>query len=152
MLNYQKAIVCDAEILTEIAHSSKRFWIYTDEQMSLWKEDLTITENYLSNNLVYKVYNENKLIGFYALKFDDSENCYEIDHFWLTPENIKKGFGRHIFKNAVSQLSVLYQTKFFLVAEPNAIGFYEKMNGRKIKSMQSKIPGRTLDIYEFLMN
>ena len=36
-----------------------------------------------------------------------------------------------------------------LIAEPNAIGFYQKMNGSAVGKFQSKISGRVLDIYEF---
>ena len=90
-----------------------------------------------------------KLIGFYALKFDETENCYEIDHLWLLPENINKGYGKHIFQNIISQLSTLNQKRCILTAEPNATGFYQKMNGKIISTFESKISGRMLEVYEF---
>ena len=152
MLNYEKAIADDATMLTQTANNSKQYWNYSDEQMLLWKEDLKVDADYISNNIVYKAFNENSFIGFYALRFDMQKKCYEVDHFWLTTDNINKGFGRQIFENIVSQLKLLDQTKFFLIAEPNAIGFYQKMNGKKIESIESKIFGRTLDIYEFMVN
>ena len=152
MLTYQKAIIDDAQLLTKTANDSKRYWNYSDEQMSLWKEDLKVDADYISNNIVYKVFNENSFVGFYALKFDNKENCYEVDHLWLRTDNINKGFGRQIFEHIISQLTSSDQTRFFLIAEPNAVGFYQKMNGKKIKSIESKISGRTLDIYEFMIN
>ena len=149
MLTYKKATVDDGELLTNISTTSKRYWNYSEEQLLLWKEDLEINEKYLLSNLVYKVFYSEKLIGFYALKFDETENCYEIDHLWLLPDNIKKGYGKHIFQNIISQLSTLNQTRCILTAEPNAIGFYQKMNGKIISTFESKISGRMLEVYEF---
>ena len=152
MLSYEKPTANDGEQLTQIAYSSKRYWNYSDAQMLLWKDDLTIDSNYILDNLVYKVINQKTCIGFYVLKFDDNETCYEIDHLWLMPENINKGFGAIIFKNIIAQLSELKQKRCTLIAEPNAIGFYKKMNGKIIRSFESKIPGRMLDVYEFKTN
>ena len=152
MLRYEKAAANDCEQLTQIAHSSKRYWNYSEAQMLLWKDDLTLDANYILHNLVYKIFHQKTLIGFYALKLDETENCYEIDHLWLLPENINKGFGAIIFKNIIAQLSQLQQKRCTLVAEPNAIGFYKKMNGKIIRSFESKISGRMLDVYEFKIN
>jgi hypothetical protein len=148
-LTYLKADVNDSEQLTEIAVSSKKYWGYSKLLMKIWKNDLTITINYIKENIVYKIYQDDLLIGFYALKFNEQYNCYEIDHLWLTPENINKGFGRLIFNNIINQLLKRKQSKAIAIAEPNAAGFYSKMNGKVIGQFKSKPKGRLLSIYEF---
>lgn len=148
-LVYEKATAKDHSLLTDIVYLSKKHWKYTDEQMNLWKDELTIDEGYIQLHPVYKVFYNKVLIGFYALKYDNEEDCYEIEHLWFTPENINKGFGRQVFRKIIEQLSFLKQHRCILTAEPNAKGFYKKMNGNIIKTFESKIPGRMLDVYEF---
>ncbi len=148
-LTYLKADVNDAQQLTEIAISSKKYWGYSKSLMKIWKNDLTLTINYIEENIVYKIYHNDLLIGFYALKFNRQYNYYEIDHLWLTPDNINKGFGKLIFNHIIHQLLHKRQSKAIVIAEPNAIGFYNKMNGKVIGQFESKPKGRLLPIYEF---
>ena len=75
--------------LTEISFVSKKYWNYSDEWMEIWKDDLTITENFITNNYVYHLENDaNEIVGFYAfVKFD---NYIELDSLFVSPEYIGK--------------------------------------------------------------
>jgi ribosomal protein S18 acetylase RimI-like enzyme len=147
-LTYSDANVEDAELLSSIAFNSKKFWGYSDELMNVWRSDLEISTQYILKNKVVKVFLEEKLIGFFGIKFIDS-SIAEIDHLWIKPENIRRNFGRDIFNHIIDYLLANGFNKTTLIAEPNAIGFYQKMNGQIVGKSQSKISGRILDIYEF---
>lgn len=147
-LTYLDANVEDAELLSSLSYSSKKFWGYSDELMNLWKSDLEISNQYILENKVVKVFEKNRLLGFFAIKLDGELNA-ELDHLWLKPENIKRNYGRQIFKHIIENLANEGFSKMTLIAEPNATGFYQKMNGKIIGKFQSKISGRFLDIYEF---
>jgi ribosomal protein S18 acetylase RimI-like enzyme len=147
-LKYLDANVEDAELLSSLSYSSKKFWGYSDELMNLWKSDLEINNQYIRENKVVKVFDEDNFLGFFAIKIDEELNA-ELDHLWLKPENIKRNYGRQIFKHIIENLASEGFSKMTLIAEPNAIGFYQKMNGKAIGKFQSKISGRFLDIYEF---
>ncbi|HKI79253.1 MAG TPA: GNAT family N-acetyltransferase [Ignavibacteriaceae bacterium] len=147
-LTYKDAIPSDSKMLSATVIASKKTWGYSDDLINLWKSELQISKEYIRRNKVIKVYNENKYIGFYGIKFNEP-NSPELDHFWLTPENIRKGYGKIIFNNISNYLKAEGYNNFFLVAEPNAKRFYEKMSGKVIRQSQSKASGRFLDIYEF---
>src|SRR5438552_828188 len=100
--------------------------------MQQWKEELEISVDYIIKNEVVKVLYDGQLIGFYALKFDNASQCYEIDHLWLLPEFMGKGFGKQIFEHILKMLAVKGQRKAILESDPNAAGFYKKMNGKII--------------------
>lgn len=117
--------------------------------MDLWKEDLGISRDYINENEVTKVLLNGKLIGFYALKFNETMECYEIDHFWLLPEFIGQGFGKRVFRHIMETLAKKNQTKVTLSSDPNAAGFYEKMHGKIIGQKESKVSGCYLPIFEF---
>jgi hypothetical protein len=147
-LEYIDANAEDAELLSSLAYSSKKFWGYSDELMSLWKSDLEISSQYILENNVVKVFDGGNLLGFFSIKLDEEQNA-ELDHFWLKPENIRLHYGQRIFNYITEHLANKGFSKVTLIAEPNATGFYNKMNGNVVGKFQSKVSGRFLDIYEF---
>lgn len=150
-LKYQRAKKKDFSELTRLANISKKHWGYSEDLMELWKEDLEINTDYINENEVMNVLSDGQLIGFYALKFDNTNECYEIDHFWLLPEFMGKGFGKQIFHHIMKTLADKGQSKAILEADPNAAGFYEKMNGKIIGQRESKVSRRYLPIFEFIV-
>jgi ribosomal protein S18 acetylase RimI-like enzyme len=147
-LTFVDAEIKDSKLLSSIAFNSKKNWGYSNGLMNLWKEDLEITEDYIRENKTVKAFDGKTFLGFFAIKNIDIQNA-ELDHLWLKPENIKKNYGREIFSHIIEYLSSNGIEKMTLIAEPNAIGFYQKMNGSPVGKFQSKISGRVLDIYEF---
>ncbi len=150
-LTYQTAAIADAALLSAISYASKQFWGYSAELMNLWKSDLEITAQYILDNTVVKVFDNENLIGFFAIKPEEN-NSAELDHLWLKPENIQRNYGRQIFQHIIEDLANKGYSKMTLIAEPHAVGFYQKMNGRVVGKFQSKIKDRVLDIYEFQVN
>ena len=61
-----KSTIADSDILTEITKKSKAYWGYSDVQMQNWSELLTITENYIETNPVYKLLHNDFTIGYYS--------------------------------------------------------------------------------------
>jgi hypothetical protein len=149
-LTYIKAVPDEHTFLTEIVIQSKKSWGYSDELMTLWKPDFVINAAYISENDVIKVLDRAIFIGFFALK-KNAGAVMELDHLWLTPDNIRKGYGRQIFKQIFDILRSKAIKQVSLVAEPNAKGFYDKMGGVVTGKLHSKISGRDLDIYEFIL-
>ena len=147
-LVYINANVEDTELLSFVAYSSKKYWGYSEEQMNLWKSDLEISSEYILENNVVKVFDDENFLGFFSIKLDKEQNV-ELDHLWLKPEYIKQNYGRQIFNYIMEILFEKGFERVTLIAEPNATGFYQKMNGKVIGKFQSKISGRFLDIYEF---
>jgi GNAT superfamily N-acetyltransferase len=95
-----------------------------------------------------KVYCRDEFIGFYALK-EQAGRTIELDHLWLSPGNLRKGYGRRIFKHIIGYLRQEGHSQVLLVAEPYAAGFYEKMGGKVKSKFQSPASGRMLDVYIF---
>ncbi len=147
-LKFVDAETEDSKLLSYTAFNSKKIWGYSSDLMNLWKEDLVISKEYIRENKTVKVFDGNEFLGFFAIKNIDKRNA-ELDHLWLKPEKINKNYGREIFSHIIEYLSLNGIEKMTLIAEPNAIGFCQKMNGSPVGKFQSKINGRVLDIYEF---
>ena len=146
-LQFEQAIKNDSKLLTETAFMSKKIWNYTDEQMSLWTNDLTITASYIEENKVFKIFDDQNYVGFFSLVPKDE--FIELDHFWFLPGNTGKEFGKMSFE-FIKRLAMNNNYNTLQVySEPNADGFYSKMGGKIIQSKESKIKDRFLSVYEF---
>ena len=132
--------------LTEISFVSKKYWNYSDEWMEIWKDDLTITENFIINNYVYHLENDaNEIVGFYAfVKFD---NYIELDSLFVSPEYIGKGFGNLLMTDFLSKVREIDFNYKKLKAEPFAEIFYKKYGFETVElQLSSKIENRYLPI------
>ena len=132
--------------LTEISFVSKKYWNYSDEWMEIWKNHLTITENFIINNYVYHLENDaNEIVGFYAfVKFD---NYIELDSLFVSPEYIGKGFGNLLMTDFLSKVREIDFNYKKLKAEPFAEIFYKKYGFETIElQLSSKIENRYLPI------
>ena len=147
--------------LTEIAFSAKRYWNYPEEYYNIWKEELTITEEYLKNNIVKIIVEENTIKGFYSFYYNDLdkyigkifiEKGYWLDHMWVEREYIRKGLGKIMFIDLINEIKNEGETMFYLFADPFAKGFYEKMGCTFIRESKSSIENRTLPVYKYEVN
>lgn len=64
-MKIREALLSEANELSELALQSKATWDYSEEFILACKEDLTITEEYIKNNFVYVLENDNAKIGFF---------------------------------------------------------------------------------------
>ena len=114
--------------------------------MEIWKDDLTITENFITNNYVYHLENDvNEIVGFYAfVKFD---NHIEFASLFVLPEYIGKGFGNLLMTDFLSKVNEMDFDFIKLTAEPFAEIFYKKYGFETIElQLSSKIENRYLPI------
>lgn len=61
-----EALITDAKVLTELTIRSKSHRNYGRGQIEAWIDELTITEDYIDENEIFKFGKDNVLIGFYA--------------------------------------------------------------------------------------
>ena len=131
----------EAACLTEIAFAAKRHWGYPESWIEVWREDLTVTPDFIQWNEVFVANENGRLTGFYALV--TSEGKTELDHLWVLPEQIGKGVGRQLLQHALDRVAAVGGTVIEIVSDPNAEGFYLKAGAVKIGEVISEIEGKT---------
>ena len=83
----------EAIILTRISFESKGYWKYPNEYFAIWKQELTISPDYIEKNIVYVYQNSTTIIGYYSIV--DLQEDIEISGiklpkgFWLEHMFIK---------------------------------------------------------------
>jgi len=126
----RRALPADAEALSAIAFASKSYWGYPQQWLDAWKPQLTFASEYFEVHESWVMETDEIPIGFYTLL--EKNNKAWIENVWVLPEFIGKGMGKQLFQHAVSASRSKGHLILQLEADPNAVGFYEKMGMRQI--------------------
>jgi len=142
-----KANTHDYRVLTDITKKSKAYWGYSDEQMRKWSDLLTITEEYIQNNEVYKLIINQSIVAYYSY-FEIEKNSVRLDNLFVSPENIGKGYGKLLMNDFILKIKKSEAQRILLDADPNAQKFYESFGFVKIGEIETSIKDRFLPIME----
>ncbi|AHM61872.1 acetyltransferase [Flammeovirgaceae bacterium 311] len=135
----------DSSLLTKLAMDSKAYWKYTPEQLNEWKEELTVTEQYIADKHVYKCIYDGKVVGFYALS-SLVGRIISLDFLFVLPQYIGCGVGSLLAEHAIALSRRLSAEAIMLDADPNATAFYLKLGFEVLGHKQSTIPNRYLPV------
>ncbi|MDQ8141582.1 MULTISPECIES: GNAT family N-acetyltransferase [Chryseobacterium] len=147
MIEIIKANTHDYRVLTDITKKSKAYWGYSDEQMRKWSDLLTITEEYIQNNEVYKLIINQSIVAYYSY-FEIEKNSVRLDNLFVSPENIGKGYGKLLMNDFILKIKKSEAQRIILDADPNAQKFYESFGFVKIGEIETSIKDRFLPIME----
>ena len=139
-ISIRRALPDEAPVLTQIALASKRHWGYPERWMELWKPQLMFTPEYFEQHESWVAEFDRAPVGFYTLL--EKESSAWLDNLWVIPEHIGEGLGKRLFLHA---LEVARQRGFRMLqleADPNAVGFYEKMGMKKVSDRRYKLEGQ----------
>ncbi|KIA98193.1 hypothetical protein OA93_10405 [Flavobacterium sp. KMS] len=146
-MTIEKANIIDHEILTEITKKSKAYWGYSAEQILQWDKNLTITEEYIKDNYVFKLLSEDLTIGYYSYFIEEKQNVI-LDNLFIRPEYIGKGFGKYLMDDFLNRIRESKFEKVILDSEPNAEAFYSKLGFVKVGEFETSIKNRFMPIME----
>jgi len=155
-IHINRANNTDSDILTEIAFFAKRHWNYPDEYYEIWKDELTITEKYLKQNIVYKAVYEEFIVGFYSIVENKSDfysgdilvqKGFWLEHIFIRPEYHRFGIGTKLINHAkhISEETGIQNLLIFV--DPNAKGFYDRIGAEFLYDSKSSIPERLIPVY-----
>lgn len=146
-MTIEKANITDHTILTEITKKSKAYWGYSVEQILQWDKNLTITQEYIKGNYVFKLLNEDLIIGYYSYFIEEKKNVI-LDNLFIRPEYIGKGFGKYLMDDFLNKIRESEFEKIILDSEPNAEAFYSKVGFVKVGEFETSIKNRFMPIME----
>ncbi len=125
--------------LTEIARAAKAHWGYPHEWLQEWRDELAVSEGAIRQNASYVARIGDSIVGFYLLEGTGAQRT--LEHLWLDPKFIGKGFGKALFTHAVSLAADEGAREIEIVADPNAQGFYERLGAQKIGESVGEVVG-----------
>lgn len=146
-MNILKAETEDSELLTTITKRSKAYWGFSEEILKEWEHLLSISKDYIEKNMVYKLVENENIIGYYSY-FSIDEKTIKLDNLFILPEFIGKGFGKTLMNDFLEKANRLGIKKITLDAEPNAENFYKNFGFKTVGQLESSIKDRHLPIME----
>ena len=137
-IRFRKAILGDCEHLKQLALRSKSHWDYTDSYLKQCEIALKVDADQIHSGYVFVAESSaQKIIGFFAFK--NSDDIPTLDHMWLEPAYIGRGYGRSLFKEAISIAKAQSWNQLQWTSDPPAEGFYLKMGAKKVGLIRSNV-------------
>lgn len=156
-ISIRRAKPNDCSILTDISLKAKRYWNYPEEYYEIWKDELTIREEYIKNNTVYVAEHGERIVGYYSIIQVEEDfwagkvfvmKGYWLEHIFILPEYIGKGIGSRLIEHAKSVCCDMGCKSLFIFSDPHARGFYERIGAKFIRESPSSIEGRIIPVFE----
>jgi GNAT superfamily N-acetyltransferase len=124
----------------EIAIASKGFWGYEAERVRRWADGGDFSAERLRELIAFVAEAGPRPIAWYSLD-PGGETCW-LGDLWVEPDWIGKGIGAALFRHAADHARGLGATLLEWEAEPNALGFYEKMGAKHLRQGDPSAWGR----------
>jgi GNAT superfamily N-acetyltransferase len=137
---------CDASEgarLKEIAIASKGFWGYEPERVREWADSGDFSSQRMREMNVFVAESGGRVVAWAGLI--PRGDVAWLEDLWVEPDWIGKGVGGRLFRHAAEQARQGGATTMEWEAEPNALGFYERMGGKPVRESVSEW-GRTLSV------
>jgi len=154
------ALETDTDELTSISFAAKRHWNYPEHYYELWKNELTITQEYIRNNQVFKAMYNSICVGYYSLVRNDKDfyagdvlvkQGYYLEHIFILPQYHNQGIGNTLIQNMKQHVTKMSINNVLVFADPNSRGFYDKTGAVFLYDSKSSIPGRMIPVYQYVL-
>jgi N-acetylglutamate synthase-like GNAT family acetyltransferase len=122
----------DDDRLRELTFESKSHWGYDHDLVRRWADELSF-----SDRERWVAESDGELLGWAGL-LPPSEGIAVLDHLWIGPSCHCRGIGSRLFRLAADRARELGAARMEWGAEPNAVGFYEKVGGRSLRDHVSE--------------
>jgi GNAT superfamily N-acetyltransferase len=134
----------DERRLRQIAFAAKAGWGYDQERIAEWVETLRLFGEAAPCAEIYVVQRDSDLVGW--MRLIPRDGFCVLEDLWVEPTSQRGGIGSTLFRLAEHRARALGAQSLEWEAEPNAIGFYERMGGRHIHDTAPNAWGRVLQV------
>jgi len=122
------AVPDDYERVRELTFDSKAHWGYDRDFVRRWADSLGFEGD--EERWVAELDGE---IAAWVALVPPSDCVAVLQDLWVDPAWIGHGLGRRLFGLVADRARELGAERLEWGAEPNAVGFYEKLGGRKLR-------------------
>ena len=128
VVTVRAARAADEERLRELTFESKAHWGYDRDFVRRWAEGLSFESD--RERWVAEV--DGEIVAWAAL-VPPSGGVAVLDDLWVDPAWMGRKLGSRLFRLAADRARELGAERLEWGAEPNSVGFYEKLGGRKLR-------------------
>lgn len=156
----RRAVASDSAALTAISFAAKHYWPYPESYFAIWRDELTVTGDYIAQNVVFVAEEQGAPIGYYAIVHAAAgfragaffvEPGFWLEHIFVMPDYIGQQVGTRLIEHARGYCRSQAIDRLMIFADPYATGFYDKQGAVYLGEVQSSISGRTVALYRLDM-
>jgi N-acetylglutamate synthase-like GNAT family acetyltransferase len=140
----------ETSALLELCVRSKASWGYDEAFMVLVRIAFEgMQEQVAAANVWVATGADGAIAGVVALEPSEQPRTLDLDKLFVEPRRIRTGVGRALLTHAIIEATRRGADRLTILADPYAVGFYERYGARLIGEAPSDaIPGRSLPLYE----
>jgi predicted N-acetyltransferase YhbS len=145
----RRARPSEADELTQLARGAKASWGYPADWLDSWREELTITADYVMRHQVFVADTGDGLAGVAALERVGGEAV--LEHVWVAAGRQRQGIGEALVRHVLAVAREAGDRIVRVTSDPQALGFYERLGGRVSAHAPAPMPGepdRALPVLE----
>ena len=129
----------DEPRLRAVAEASKAHWGHDRERVRRWAAELDLSRE------IWVAERDGEIVAWLALLPPEDAVC-ELDDLWVAPQAMGSGVGTALFRHAEARARELGARALRWEAEPNAVGFYERMGAAYLRDSDVTEWGRVLPV------
>jgi GNAT superfamily N-acetyltransferase len=130
----------EGERLRQIAIAAKSSWGYDVARVEEWAAMGDFSPAGLAQKDYYVAAVKGRPVGWAAAI--GQADIWWLDDLWIAPDWMGKRIGSRLFTHAAEQGRAAGARRMEWEAEPNALGFYERMGGRYLRDSEPGVWGR----------
>jgi GNAT superfamily N-acetyltransferase len=134
----------EAERLREIARSAKGYWDYDQALVRDWAATLDFRPDAVPGRELFVAEVAGEPVGLASILTEES--TFVLEDLWIDQPAMGRGLGRRLVEHAASRARELGATRLVWEAEPNAVGFYERLGAHRIGESEPGAWGRRLPL------
>lgn len=127
----------EASELSRLSIKSESYLGYDSDFMDKFKIMYQVTEEFIRRNPTFILYENDRIIGFYALLSNLEGNT--LEYFYIEPQYIGKGYGKKMWSHLENYCETQNIRDFTLVTSPQSKEFYQKMGAILIGEVESTL-------------
>jgi GNAT superfamily N-acetyltransferase len=141
----------ESALLSDLALRSKGHWGYDAAFLESCREELTLTEELITDERAHVAEKDGQVVGFYTLAGRPPEG--QLGHMFVEPAHVNQKIGRRLWEHAIGTAEEEGIRRILIEADPYAEAFYEAMGAIRVGEIPSgSIPGRVLPLLAYYLS
>lgn len=133
-------------MLSALARRAKGHWGYSEAFLDACRDELTVSVAAIEDGATFVLEADERVAGYYILEPTSEDEC-ELEHLFVEPDAIGRGYGRRLMAHALERAHAAGARTVRVQSDPNAAAFYRAVGGRDVgETPSASIPGRVLPV------
>jgi GNAT superfamily N-acetyltransferase len=124
--------------------AAKSHWGYDMERVRAWGAEVSVVLEEDGKLIVVAQEAGGAVVGWAAV--EPRDDAWWLEDLWVDPARMRAGVGSRLFREAARMARSAGAARLDWEAEPNALGFYEKMGGRFLRDSEPTEWGRVIPV------